>query len=159
MANRIADGDITPPEVYFNRRAFMRAGLLTAVVSDRPDETAHLADRLGMHAPPVEGEVDDDVRLGGVPLTSLRRADVRRLVVVSDTGATLFSGPLGTGLDITGEGAAAVERALKTTSSADILEALVEMKCDLARGFIIGRPMSLESLIKRTTLERKRSYA
>ena len=42
---------------------------------------------------------------------------------------------------------------------ADILEALVEMKCDLAQGFIIGRPMSLESLIKRTTLERKRSYA
>ncbi|MEO6256154.1 MAG: EAL domain-containing protein [Sphingomicrobium sp.] len=42
---------------------------------------------------------------------------------------------------------------------ADILEALVEMKCDFAQGFIIGRPMSLESLIKRTTLERKRTYA
>ena len=32
-------------------------------------------------------EVDDDVRLGGVPLTSLRRAEVRRRIVVSDTGA------------------------------------------------------------------------
>jgi ABC-type multidrug transport system fused ATPase/permease subunit len=102
----------------------VRAGLLTAVVSDRPEETAHLADRLGQHAPPIEGEVDDDVRLGGVPLTSMRRADVRRLVVVSDTGSTLFSGPLGDGLDVTGEGAAAVARALGTTSSADILEAL-----------------------------------
>ena len=102
----------------------VRAGLLTAVVSDRPEETAHLADRLGLHAPPVQSEVDDDVRLGGVPLTSLRRADARRLVVVSDTGATLFSGPLGAGLDVTGEGSAAVERALETTSSADILEAL-----------------------------------
>jgi ABC-type multidrug transport system fused ATPase/permease subunit len=102
----------------------VRAGLLTAVVSDRPEETAHLADRLGLHAPPIEGEVDDDVRLGGVPLTSMRRADVRRLVVVSDTGSMLFSGPLGAGLDVTGEGPASVERALETTSSADILEAL-----------------------------------
>ena len=42
---------------------------------------------------------------------------------------------------------------------ADILEALVEMKCDVAQGFIIGRPMSLESLIKRITVERKRSVA
>ena len=104
----------------------VRAGLLTAVVSDLPEETAHLADRLGLHAPPIEGEVDDDVRLGGVPLTSLRRADVRRLVVVSDTGSTLFSGRLGDGLDVTGEGSAAVDRALETTSSADILEALPE---------------------------------
>jgi ABC-type multidrug transport system fused ATPase/permease subunit len=106
----------------------VRAGLLTAVVSDLPEETAHLADRLGLHAPlapdPYSGEIDDDVRLGGVPLTSLRRSDVRRLVVVSDTGSTLFSGPLGAGLDVTGEGAAAVERALQTTSSADILDAL-----------------------------------
>ena len=41
----------------------------------------------------------------------------------------------------------------------DILEALVEMKCDIAQGFVIGRPMSLESLIKRITVERKRSVA
>ena len=49
--------------------------------------------------------VDDDVTLGGVPLTSMPRADVRRLVVVSDTGSTLFSGRLGAGLDVTGTGA------------------------------------------------------
>jgi len=42
---------------------------------------------------------------------------------------------------------------------ADILEALTEMKCDLAQGYIIGRPMSLESLTKRITVERKRNYA
>ena len=99
-----------------------RAGLLTAVVSDQPDETVVLADRLGLHAPLVEGEVDDDVRLGGVPLTSLRRADVRELVVVSDTASMLFSGRLGAGLDVTGTGD--VERALQTTSSGDILDAL-----------------------------------
>ncbi|MBA2467137.1 MAG: EAL domain-containing protein [Sphingomonas sp.] len=39
---------------------------------------------------------------------------------------------------------------------ADILEALIEMKCDFAQGFIIGRPMSLESLVKRVTVERQR---
>jgi ABC-type multidrug transport system fused ATPase/permease subunit len=99
-----------------------RAGLLTAVVSDQPDETVVLADRLGLHAPPVVGEVDDDVRLGGVPLTSLRRADVRRLVVVSDTASMLFSGPLAAGLDVTGTGD--VARALETTSSGDIVDAL-----------------------------------
>ena len=99
-----------------------RAGLLTAVVSDQPDEPVVLADRLGLHAPPVEGDVDDDVRLGGVPLTSLRRDDVRRLVVVSDTASMLFSGRLGDGLDISGAGD--VARALATTSSGDILDAL-----------------------------------
>jgi EAL domain-containing protein (putative c-di-GMP-specific phosphodiesterase class I)/CHASE2 domain-containing sensor protein len=42
---------------------------------------------------------------------------------------------------------------------AEILEALIEMKCDVAQGFIIGRPMSLESLIKRIAVEQKRSVA
>ncbi|WP_309661233.1 EAL domain-containing protein [Sphingomonas sp.] len=41
----------------------------------------------------------------------------------------------------------------------DILEALTEMKCDVAQGYIIGRPMSLESLIKRLTADRKRDVA
>ena len=41
----------------------------------------------------------------------------------------------------------------------EILEALIEMKCDVAQGFVIGRPMSLESLVKRITVERKRSVA
>ena len=37
----------------------------------------------------------------------------------------------------------------------EILEALTEMKCDIAQGYIIGRPMSLESLVKRLASERK----
>ena len=37
----------------------------------------------------------------------------------------------------------------------EILDALVEMECDTAQGFIIGRPMSLESLAKRITNGRK----
>jgi ABC-type multidrug transport system fused ATPase/permease subunit len=96
----------------------IRPGLLTALVSDQPDESATLADRLGMCA----AEVDDDVRLGGVPLPSLRRAEVRERIVVSDTGATLFSGRLGDRLDVRGRGG--LERALDTASADDIFEAI-----------------------------------
>ncbi len=41
----------------------------------------------------------------------------------------------------------------------DILDLLIEMGCDIAQGFAIGRPMSLESLTKRIASERKRSAA
>ncbi len=98
----------------------VRAGSLTAVVSEQPDESSALADRLGMAA----AEVDDDVRLGDVPLTSLRRDEVRRRILVSDTGATLFSGRLAERIDVTGTGR--VREALDTASADDILEALPE---------------------------------
>lgn len=94
------------------------AGLLTAIVSEQPDDSAALADRLGMTASPV----DDEVRLGGVPLTALPPAEVRHRILVSDTGAMLFSGRLAERLDVTGHGA--VARALDTASAADVLEAL-----------------------------------
>ncbi|HET8961590.1 ABC transporter ATP-binding protein [Nocardioides sp.] len=96
----------------------VRAGLLTAVVADQPDETAALADRLGLCA----AVVDDDVRLGGVPLSTLSRAEVRERIVVSDTGATFFSGRLGDGLDVRGRGG--LERALDTASADDIFDAI-----------------------------------
>ncbi len=41
----------------------------------------------------------------------------------------------------------------------EILDILVELRCDIAQGFAIGRPMSLESLSRRLTSERKRSAA
>ena len=41
----------------------------------------------------------------------------------------------------------------------EVLDALVEMKCDLAQGFIIGRPMSFDSLVRRLNTERKKSVA
>ena len=41
----------------------------------------------------------------------------------------------------------------------DILDLLIEMGCDIAQGFAIGRPMSLESLTKRLSTDRKRSAA
>jgi ABC-type multidrug transport system fused ATPase/permease subunit len=111
----------------------VRAGSLLAIVSEQPDESALLADRLGMCA----AEVDDDVRFGGVPLTSLRRAEVRSRILVSDTGAAWFSGRLGDRLDVTGTVAPevdadvdvevdAVTAALETASAGDVLEALPE---------------------------------
>jgi EAL domain-containing protein (putative c-di-GMP-specific phosphodiesterase class I) len=41
----------------------------------------------------------------------------------------------------------------------EILDALVEMNCDIAQGFAIGRPMSLDSLIKRIAHDRRRNVA
>jgi diguanylate cyclase len=41
----------------------------------------------------------------------------------------------------------------------DILDLLIEMGCDIAQGFAVGRPMSLDSLTKRLASERKRSAA
>jgi EAL domain-containing protein (putative c-di-GMP-specific phosphodiesterase class I)/CHASE2 domain-containing sensor protein len=41
----------------------------------------------------------------------------------------------------------------------DILDMLIEMGCDIAQGFAIGRPMSLDSLTKRILSDRKRSAA
>ncbi|MFC4784302.1 ABC transporter ATP-binding protein [Nocardioides sp. MAHUQ-72] len=122
--------DVTDPEVpapsppvgsslYDVRTGLrVRAGSLVAVVSEQPDESAALADRLGLAA----AEVDDDVRLGDVPLSSLPRAEVRHRILVSDTGATLFSGRLADRIDVTGSGR--VREALDTASAADILEAL-----------------------------------
>lgn len=41
----------------------------------------------------------------------------------------------------------------------EIIDVLTEMNCDIAQGFAVGRPMSLESLTRRMTSERKRSAA
>ena len=41
----------------------------------------------------------------------------------------------------------------------EILDLLIEMDCDVAQGFAIGRPMSVESLTKRIASDRKRHVA
>jgi len=92
-------------------------GQITAVVSDPPEDSAALADRLGRYA---EGEV----LWGGVPLEGLDREVVRRRIVVSDTASTLFSGRLESQLDIRRRGPEQVAAALHTASAEDVLEAL-----------------------------------
>jgi EAL domain-containing protein (putative c-di-GMP-specific phosphodiesterase class I)/CHASE2 domain-containing sensor protein len=41
----------------------------------------------------------------------------------------------------------------------DIVDLLTDMGCDIAQGFAVGRPMSLESLIKRIATDRRRTAA
>lgn len=41
----------------------------------------------------------------------------------------------------------------------DTLDVLIEIGCDTAQGYIIGRPMSLDSLLKRLSSERRRQVA
>lgn len=94
-------------------------GRLTAVVSERPEESAALADRLGRFE-------EADVLWGEVPLRVLPREAVRRRVVVSDTGSTLFSGRLEDQLDIRDRGPEEVARALHAASAEDVLDALPE---------------------------------
>lgn len=99
--------------------ARVRSGLLTALVSDRPEETAEVVDRLGRFA-------DGDVRWGEVPLDEVPQVDVRRRIVVSDTGSALFSGPLADQLDVRGAGItdADLTRALHAASAEDVVEGL-----------------------------------
>lgn len=92
-------------------------GQITALVSDPPEHSAEVADRLGRYA-------DGEVRWGEVPLSGLDRAVVRRRIVVSDTESTLFSGVLADQIDIRGLGPAAVSAALQTASADDVLDAL-----------------------------------
>ena len=40
-----------------------------------------------------------------------------------------------------------------------VMDALIDMNCDVAQGYVIGRPMSLESLVKRLSSSRRSSVA
>ncbi len=92
-------------------------GQITAVVSDPPEDSAAVADRLGRYA-------DGEVLWGGVPIDGLDREVIRRRIVVSDTASTLFSGRLETQLDVRARGHQQVAAALHTASAEDVLEAL-----------------------------------
>ncbi len=95
----------------------IRAGLMTAIVSDPPEDAALLADRLGRYQ-------DGEVRFGDVPLEGLPRDVVRRRILVSDTGSSLFSGRLLDALDVRGAGSEAVLAALDAASAEDVIEAV-----------------------------------
>jgi ABC-type bacteriocin/lantibiotic exporter with double-glycine peptidase domain len=96
----------------------VRPGRLTAVVAERPEESAALADRLGRFA-------EGPVLLDGVSLSHLDRAFVRRSIVVSDANATLFSGTLRDELDPSGTATdEQVMTAMATASAEDVLDLL-----------------------------------
>ncbi len=97
--------------------AVIEPGLLTALVSEPPEQATRLADRLGRYR-------DGDVLWGGVPLAALPRMLVRERILVSDTAAALFSGRLGEQLDIRGRGHDAVRDAIEVASARDVLDGL-----------------------------------
>ncbi|MCX4681210.1 ABC transporter ATP-binding protein/permease [Streptomyces sp. NBC_01433] len=112
-------------------------GRLLGVVCATDGDARALADRIGRY-------VDPAARNGKTPLSAYRTEDVRGRVLVSDNGATLFSGRLGTELDIrdardtsrgndvgdsrdggdTGFDRAAVLSALEAASAGDVTDAL-----------------------------------
>ncbi len=93
-------------------------GRLTAVVGDDTAEVARLADRLG-------GYADGDVRVAGLPLERMTRVAARRHILVSDTGAQLFSGSV---RDVLAAGRRAEDalllQAVHVASAEDVLDAL-----------------------------------
>ncbi len=96
----------------------VQPGRLTAVVSEVPQDAAALADRLGRFA-------DGPVFLDGVSLSELDRGFVRESIMVSDSGATLFSGRLRDELDVRGTATdAQILSAIATASAHDVLETL-----------------------------------
>ncbi|GAA0604012.1 ABC transporter ATP-binding protein [Kribbella sandramycini] len=98
-----------------------RDGLLTAIVTAEPDAYGALADRLGRY------DEASEVRYGGVTLASATRADVRRRILVSDTGSQLFTGNLRTELDPDGRWSDEdVLAAIRTASADDVLVALAD---------------------------------
>jgi ABC-type multidrug transport system fused ATPase/permease subunit len=134
----------------------VRGGLLTAIVSARPEESAAVAERLGRHGPGPH-----QTTWGGVRLDDLPIEQVRRSVVVSEPDPRLFTGVLreellaarrptpaaaggGSGRSAgTDPGTASdteVHRALETASALDVLEAV---------------PDGLDGLVE----ERGRSYS
>jgi ABC-type multidrug transport system fused ATPase/permease subunit len=96
----------------------VRPGRLTALAAARPEDAVAIADRLGRFA-------DGPARLDGVLLAELDRATVRKLVLVADNGAHLFSGRLRD--ELSGHRTIAAERlrrALHEASAEDVVEAL-----------------------------------
>ncbi len=94
-------------------------GLLTCLVSARPDDAAAIADRLGRFGD------DDGVVLGDVRLADLPIDVVRRRIVVSEADPILFSGTLRSELDPwRGADDAAILEALSVANAEDVLDAL-----------------------------------
>jgi ABC-type multidrug transport system fused ATPase/permease subunit len=102
-------------------RLTIEPGLVTALVSRVPDETAALAASLGRIAP------DGEVRLGETALARLPLDVVRRRIVVSEQDPVLFSGDLRRQLDPWARADdETILEALEVANAHDVLDALPE---------------------------------
>lgn len=98
----------------------VRPGIVTAIAAAVPEDATAIADRLGRFT-------DGGATLGGVPLRELDRATVRKLVLVADNDARLFTGVLRAQLDPRGTASdVQIVAALRAASATDIVAALPE---------------------------------
>lgn len=92
------------------------SGSFTAIVAALPADASRIADRLGRYA--------DGATRGGVPLADAALPEVRKLILVSDNGARLFSGRLRADLDPYDSGV--LFEALLVADATDIVAELPE---------------------------------
>ncbi|MBB4716760.1 ABC transporter ATP-binding protein [Streptomyces luteogriseus] len=96
----------------------LEPGRMTALVSARLDEARAVVDRLARYT-------DSDATWGGVRLSDLELAEVRRRVLVADNDAHLFAGALRSAVSVRDDHAAdELQGALRAAVAEDIVEAL-----------------------------------
>jgi ABC-type multidrug transport system fused ATPase/permease subunit len=103
-------GDLTDPDSGVR----VVPGLLTAIVTEDPADTARIAERLGGYAAGAE--------LGGIPLGCLPPAELRERILVAENDARLFSGRLRADLDPDRGGR--LDEALEAAAAQDIVDGL-----------------------------------
>ena len=100
----------------------VRAGEFLAVAAAEPEQATALADRLGRYVDPADA---GEVLFGGVPLTLLAIADVRRRILVSDKDPRLFAGRLRDQLDPYGRATdAELSAAIEAAAAKDAVESV-----------------------------------
>lgn len=93
-------------------------GVMSAIVTARPADAVAVVDRLGRY-------VDSDVDWGGVPLSAMALAEVRRRILVGDNDAHLFAGALRDAVATHEErDAATVAAAVHTAAAEDVVAGL-----------------------------------
>jgi ABC-type multidrug transport system fused ATPase/permease subunit len=113
VARRNVEGDLFDP----HSGLIVPAGELTAVVTDDPDASEVLIDRLGRYR-------DSNVKLDGTPIDQLPLHVVRERVLVQDKDPMILSGAAEDLFDIPRTGRIGVTSALETASAMDVVDAL-----------------------------------
>lgn len=91
------------------------AGRTSALVSARSDEARSVVDRLVRYT-------DSDATWGGVPLSGMDLAEVRRRILLAGNDAYLFGGSVRAAVSVGDHSDDDVERALRTAVAEDIVE-------------------------------------
>jgi ABC-type multidrug transport system fused ATPase/permease subunit len=106
-------GEITDPQTGL----VIASGQLTAVVTDDPDASEVLIDRLGRYR-------ESNVALDGTPVEDLPLHTVRERVLVQDKDPMILSGAAEDLFDIPRTGKVDVQAALASASALDVVDAL-----------------------------------